>query len=336
MIQETEHTQTSRVPARRTAKSSASAPPVPALSIVVPVSQDRSDIGEMYLRYREVVRGLGIAHEFIYVAGYDVPQALNALRALKEKEHDKRLRIVILRRWMGEAAALGCGFRHARGETILTLPADPQIDHADIPHVLAALDGADMAVGRPRPVTSSPVEHWRARAFHRLLRLLFGHGFNDPVCVVWAMRRPVIDEIMVYGPQLHLLRLLASERGFRTREVSTHEGRTGATLRFSLSGRLRIALDILALYLVLKFTRTPLRFFGMIGLPVLLVGLVYTSALGIARLFFRVGLASRPALILGVLMIVLGIQILALGLIGELIVFATGRRLKDYTVEKIV
>jgi Glycosyl transferase family 2 len=333
MIQEAEHARTSRVAAPHETDSLASVPPVPTLSIVVPVSQDRSDIGETYLRYREIVRGLGIAHEFIYVAGYDMPQSLNALRALKE--HDKRLRIVILRRSMGEAA-LGSGFRHVRGETILTLPADPQIDPADIPRVLAALDGADMAVGRPWPVTSSPVEHWQARAFHRLLRLLFGHGFNVLVCVVCAMRRPVIDEIMVYGPQLHLLPLLASERGFRTREVSTHEGRTGAAMRFSLSGRLRIALDILALYLVLKFTRTPLRFLGMIGLPVLLVGLVYTVVLGIARLFFGVALASRPILILGVLMIVLGIQILALGLIGELIVFAAGRRLKDYTVEKIV
>jgi hypothetical protein len=333
MIQKAEHAWTSRAAAPYETDSLASVPPVPALSIVVPVSQDRSDIGETYLRYREVVRGLGIAHEFIFVAGYGAPQALNALQALKE--HDKRLRIVILRRWVGEAA-LGSGFRRARGETILILPADPQIDPADIPRVLAGLDGADVAVGRPWPVTSSPLEHWQARASHRLLKSLFGHGFNDRVCVVWAMRRPVLDEIMVYGPKLHLLPLLALERGFRMREVTTHEGRTGAAMRLSLSGRLRIALEILALYLVLKFIRTPLRFFGRIGLPVLLVGLVYTGGLGIARLFFRVGLASRPALILGVLMIVLGIQILALGLIGELIVFATGRRLKDYTVEKIV
>jgi hypothetical protein len=150
------------------------------------------------------------------------------------------------------------------------------------------------------------------------------------------MGRSVIDEIVVYGLQHHLLPLLASERGFKTREVDVHQSRTGAAMGLSMLGRLRSALDILALYLVLKFTRTPLRFFAMIGLPLLLVGLMYTGALGIARLFYGVSLANRPGLILGVLLIVLGIQILALGLIGELIVFATGRRLKDYTVEKIV
>src|SRR5262245_5914208 len=98
MIQKAEHAWTSRVAAPYETDRLAGVPPVPALSIVVPVSQDRSDIGETYLRYREVVRGLGIAHEFIYVAGNDAPQALHALRALKE--HDKRLRIVNLRRWM--------------------------------------------------------------------------------------------------------------------------------------------------------------------------------------------------------------------------------------------
>ena len=100
--------------------------------------------------------------------------------------------------------------------------------------------------------------------------------------------------------------------------------------------RVGVLLDILALYLVLKFTKKPLRFFGMIGLPILFVGLLSSGGLAIARLAYGVPLADRPALILAVLLIVLGIQILALGLIGELVIFASGRRIKEYTIERIV
>jgi len=106
--------------------------------------------------------------------------------------------------------------------------------------------------------------------------------------------------------------------------------------RFSLRSRLRLALDAISLYVVLKFTHKPLHFFGALGLPILLLGLIFTGALAVSRVFFGVPLADRPALILGVLLIVLGIQVIALGLIGEIIIFTSGKRIKDYTVEKVL
>ncbi|MGH6884866.1 MAG: glycosyltransferase [Geminicoccales bacterium] len=311
--------------------------PAPArtrLSVVVPVNQDRPDLAEVYRSYEEIVGGLGISYELIYLVGRESGRALATLKQLKAE--GGRLQIVVFGQWLGEAAALTSGVKQARGEIILTLPADPQIDPADLPRVIAALDDCDMAVGRRWPLVSSPLQRLQARAFHWLLKSLFGHSFNDLVCRVRACRHEVLDEIGVYGLQHHFLPLLASERGFRTREINVRQGRTGASVRLGLLGGLRVALDILALYLVLKFTKRPLRFFGMVGLPVLGVGLAYTGALAIGRLFFGMPLADRPALILGVLLIVLGIQILALGLIGELIVFATGRKLKDYSIERIV
>jgi hypothetical protein len=92
----------------------------------------------------------------------------------------------------------------------------------------------------------------------------------------------------------------------------------------------------MALFIVLKFIFKPLRFFGTAGVPILLVGLLYTGSLAFNRMFFGTPLADRPALILGVLLIVLGIQVIALGLIGEIIIFASGKRIKDYTIEKIL
>ena len=93
---------------------------------------------------------------------------------------------------------------------------------------------------------------------------------------------------------------------------------------------------MLSLYVVLKFIHKPLRFFGTIGVPILLIGSIFTGDPGISRLFFGVPLADRPALILGALLIVLGIQVIALGLIGEIIIFVAGKRIKDYTIDRIL
>jgi hypothetical protein len=165
---------------------------------------------------------------------------------------------------------------------------------------------------------------------------LFGHSLSDLVCRVRACRRGVLDEIGVYGFQHHFVPLLAQQQGFTVHEVDVKPGPASVTVRRSPFVYLGILLDILALYVLLRFTKKPLRFFGSIGMVVLIPGLLFTAGLAVARLFYGVPLADRPALILGVLMIVLGIQVIALGLIGEIVIFASGRRIKDYTVEKIV
>jgi hypothetical protein len=154
---------------------------------------------------------------------------------------------------------------------------------------------------------------------------------------VRAWRRPVIEEVVMHGVQPHFLPLLAGERGFRITQVDVRPGLTGLHgVKLGLLDRLRVGLDILALYLVLKFTKKPLRFFGMLGLPLLALGLLGCVALTVARLLYGVPLADRPALVLAVLMVVLGIQVIALGLIGELVIFASGRRIKEQVIERIV
>jgi glycosyltransferase involved in cell wall biosynthesis len=308
------------------------------LSAIIPLVGDRTDVPEVYQAYREAISSIGLPYELIYVVSEEASTALADLTALSAG--DERLKIVIFARRSSEAEALSSGFRHAGGDIILMLSADRQVDPADLHRVVAELDQYDMAVGRRWPETGGAITaRLQTAAFHWLLKLLFGHSFNDLLCRVRACRREVLGELVGYGLQPHFLPVVAGERGFRVREVSVRPGsaepsRGGANL--GGFGRLRIILDILALYMVLKFIKTPLRFFGLLGLPVLLVGLAYTGWLAFARLFLGIALADRPALVLGVLLIVLGIQIIALGLIGEIIVFVSGKRIKDYTIDRIL
>lgn len=304
------------------------------VSVIIPVLTEYPTAAETFAAYNEALAATARPVEFLYVLGPNAPRTLEELTRLKDA--GEPLAIVVLSRVDSETAALDGGLRHARGETIMTLPAFAQVEPADLPEVLAALSDCDMVVaGR----ASRSKGTWQARLFHWSIRVLFRRAFDDLVCRARVCRRLVLEEIIGYSGQAHFLPLLASERGFRVREVTVREGSPDSSstgvVGMALS-RLRLTLDGLALFFVLKFFRRPLRFFGAFGLPILLVGLLYTGALGIGRLFFGIGLADRPALILGVLMIVLGIQVIALGLIGEIIIFASGKRIKDYAVEKVL
>jgi hypothetical protein len=320
------------------------AEPAEIVSVIVPVMQDDDGgLTEAYRAYRAALEGAsgraqggGRAVEFVYVLAGGTPRARAALGALKEA--GEPLVLVLLSRSENEAAALRSGVQHARGETILTLSPYPQVEPDELPRLLEALAGCDMVVARRAQFAASTGDSFQVAVLHWLIRKLFGRTFGDLVCRVRACRRSVFEEIAGYGTQHHFLPLLATERGFRLREVEVrqHQDPASASRSSGLRARLRLTFDILALFVVLKFVRKPLRFFGTLGLPILLLGLGFTAWLAFERLVLGVGLADRPALVLGILLIVLGIQVIALGLIGEIIIFASGKRLKDYTVERIL
>jgi glycosyltransferase involved in cell wall biosynthesis len=314
--------------------------PIQMVSAIIPLLHDEGGIAEAHRAYQSALAGDTRQMEFLYVLDRRWHQALAALTALKRS--GEPLTLIVRSRWDGEGAALRSAFERARGDTVLILPASPQVDPRDVPKVLEQLGHSDMAVANRAMLRSSWFDAVQTRLFRGLVRLLFGHTINDPVCRVRAYRRQVLQEIAGYSVQQHFSPLLAAERGFQVAEVEVRPSQPTASAAPRQSGfglllsRLRLTLEALSLYVVLKFIHKPLRFFGTAGLPILLIGLIYTGYLGISRLFFGVPLADRPALILGALLIVLGIQVIALGLIGEIIIFVAGRRIKDYTIEKIL
>jgi glycosyltransferase involved in cell wall biosynthesis len=317
----------------------AEAPTAGLVSAIVPILHDQSAVAELHQAYKTALAAAHREVEFLYVLDRRSRQALAALSALKDQ--GEPLRLIVLSRWDGEGAALRSAFQRARGSEIVILSASRQVDPHDVPKVLAGLDANDMVVARRTTDSSSWFEALQARLFQRLIRLLFGRTIADPVCRVRACRRQVLDDVAAYSVQQHFLPLLAAESGFRVAEIEVGRGdptEDGAGLfgRFSLPSRLRLAFEAISLFIVLKFIFKPLRFFGAVGVPILLAGLAYTGFLAASRLLYGMPLADRPALILGVLLIVLGIQVIALGLIGEIIIFASGKRIKDYTVEKIL
>ena len=330
-------------PASQTPHLAATPAPGPTtieiISAIIPVLRDEGAVAELHRDYKAALAAEGREVEFLYVLDRRAAKALAALSALKDT--GEPLTLIVLSRWDGEGAALRSAFQRARGGIVLLLSAGRQVDPEDLPKVLEGLAGHDMAVAKRATPGGSWFQGVQARLFQWLIRTLFGRVIADPVCRVRACRREVLEDTVGYSVQQHFLPLLAAERGFRIAEVEVRRGQpTEDSVRrfggFSILSRLRLAFEATSLFVVLKFVHKPLRFFGTAGLPILLVGLVYTGFLGFSRLFFGMPLADRPALILGVLLVVLGIQVIALGLIGEIIIFASGKRIKDYTIEKIL
>lgn len=304
-----------------------------SLSMIVVVLVDEPGIIESYHAYRQALDSGGRRIEFIYVLDESKPRALAGLKQLADE--GEPLKVVSLSRWDDEIGALQSGVRRASGEIILTLPAVLQVEPDDLDKVIAAVEGADMAAAQRPAFGTSWLYRWQDRLFHGTLRTLFGRPLRDLVCRVRAYRRATLEEILGFSTQQHFLPILAADRGFRINTVDVAV-RQNSVPHARFGSQFRLLSDTIALFFVLKFVRKPLRFFGAIGLPLLAGGLVFTGLLAVGRLLFGMPLADRPILILGVLLIVLGIQIIALGLIGEIIIFASGKRTKEYTVDKIV
>ena len=308
----------------------------PSLSVIVPVgARSAADLGALYREYRAGIAATGTTHEFIFVLDGPRPEARRALETLLREGED--FTMVNLTRNFGEAAALMAGVERSSGGTILTLPAYPQVEPADIRKLLAALSTTDMAIGYRWPRHGNALDRVRRAAFHGLVKFVTGARLRDLGCGARAIRRQVLEEIDLYGDQHRFLPILTMRLGFRVSEVPLRQSALDRHGRiYRPREYMHHLLDLFSIFFLMRFTKKPLRFFGMLGAGTFGVGAVLIAYLGFDRLLFSEPLADRPALLLAALLLVLGMQIFALGLLGELIIFTHARGLKDYRVEEII
>ncbi|HEY3851300.1 MAG TPA: glycosyltransferase [Steroidobacteraceae bacterium] len=305
------------------------------VSVIVPVGERQTPAPDLYAEYKAGLAALGAPYELIFVLDGPRPSFESALIRLAAE--GAPVKIVSLTRKFGEATALMVGFEHARGGVILTLPAYLQVEGGEIGKLVAALAGADMAVGYRDPRASNWFQTLRRRAFHGFLQMVTRLSFRDLGCNARALKRKVLEEIHLYGDQQRFFPILAERQGFRVSEVALRQSagdRHNETYRpsnYTLG-----FLDIFTVFFLVRFTKKPLRFFGMVGVAMFAVGILQLLYLVFDRIYFHSPLADRPALLLASLLLVLGVQIFALGLLGELIIFTHAGGAKDYKVDRII
>lgn len=305
------------------------------LSVIVPVGSRRGDAREIHAEYKSGLDAIGVTYELIFVLDGRREPFASQLRELVAS--GQAMTVISLSRQYGEATAIMAGFEHSSGRMIMTLPAYHQVDPADLGVLVGALEDVDLATARRWPRAGGLLERLRRGVFHGLLKWLTGLRFRDLGCGARAFQRRVLEEIQLYGDQHRFLAVLADRHGFRVAEVDLRQSPRDRLQGFHKPREyVRSLLDILTVLFLVRFTKRPLRFFGMLGVGTFIVGALLILWMVLERMVFDVALADRPALLLSSLLAVLGLQLFALGLLGELIIFTHARAIKDYQIERVI
>lgn len=309
--------------------------PETALTVVVPLRDERDSLPELHRRLRESLDPLGRPVEFIYVDDGSVDGSFETLREIHAREPG--VRVIRFRRSFGKAAALAEGFACARGRIIVTIDADLQDDPAEVPRLIAALEdgGLDLVSGWKRRRHDPLSKRLPSRLFNWVTGRVTGIRIHDMNCGLKAYRHEVVAELRVYGGLYRFLPAFAHWKGFRVGEVEVqHHARRFGRSKYGWRRLLDGFFDLLTVILTTRYTRRPLHFFGGAGALLGLGG--FAICLYILGLWARFGdIRNRhPLLILGVLLLLLGVQLVSTGLMAELIVRFRGEGRSDASVRE--
>ena len=303
-----------------------------SLTAVVPVLHEASGLEETHAYYRRALETAAERVRIVYVVDGPLPQTRTTLRTLKRR--GEPIDVLMFPQPFGEAAALSVGLQAADADAVVTMPAEPQLDADDLPLLLAGLQRADVVIGRRSHMMDE--SRGRGSKLDALVNRIFKTSMRDVRSPVRALSGEAARELIFYGNQYRFVPLMAQSQGFVVTEVDVRTRRAGRRPGRILPLDLSLVLDLCTMYFLLRFMRKPFRFFGGFGFTVLALGLVLTAWLIVGRLFLGVPLVDRPALILTTLLVVLGIQVISVGLIGEIVTFTYAKDIKDYRVERLV
>ena len=303
--------------------------PQPDVTVIVPVTERPVSLAELYEEYSEALKSSGRTFEYIFVVEPWHQGSVAVLRDLVER--GEPIRVVEAGHMIGESAMLKLAAGNARGRTLVVLPAYHRVVATAIPDAVAAVEqGADLANCRRWPRHDSWLNRVQTRILHSAVTGLPRRTVRDVGSGVRAMRPEVLRDIPLYGDFFRFLPVLALRDGYSVVEIDAAQHPRDTALRVYPPGvYMRRAIDVFGLFFLSRFTYKPLRFFGLIGSLLSGVGALILIVMFIQRLGGQ-GLADRPLLLLGVLIFTLGVQAIALGLIGEIIVHFNAQGHRSY------
>lgn len=312
------------------ARSAKSAPVDGGVSVVVPVTGEPDQLADLYREYATPFREEGRDFEFIFVAAPSAAAAVPQLSDLIAAGHPVR---ALVAQTLSEATLLRVGASVARGGVVVTLPAFRRVEAPALLDLVRRVEeGADFAVARRWPRRDAWINRLQSRVYHTLTKALRSEQLHDVSSGVQAMRRDVINDLPLYGDLLRFLPILALGAGFSVAEIDAPQHPADQRTRIYHPGvYLRRLVDVVGLFFLVRFTEKPLRFFGLLGATGFLAGSAVLLLLFVERML-GTAVADRPLMIVGVLLMVLGVQALGLGLVGEIIVHLHIRRTRRYRV----
>jgi glycosyltransferase involved in cell wall biosynthesis len=310
----------------------------PWLSVVIPFFNEEENVRPLHDEIVRALGGVGRPYEVVAVDDGSTDRTLATLESIVKD--DSRWSVVVLRRNFGQTAALSAGFDHAKGDVIVTLDGDLQNDPADIPRLLELIQDHDVVSGwraeRKDPFLSRRLPSMLA---NRLISVTTGVRLHDYGCTLKAYRRVVVDNLRLYGELHRFIPAIASWMGIAIAEVKTnHRPRRFGRSKYSIVRTVRVLLDLIAVKFLLRFSTSPIQIFGGLGLAVGAGGgglLLYLAGL---KLLAGQPIGGRPLLLLAILLLILGVQLVGMGLLGEMVarVYHETQRKPIYMVQRTI
>lgn len=309
------------------------------LSIVIPLYNEEENIRPLYTQLKAALEPPNLSYELIIVDDGSTDSSFAILKELHSA--DRRLKVIRFRRNFGQTAAFSAGFDLARGEVVITMDADLQNDPADIPRLLAKIEeGYDIVSGwrvnRRDPFLTRRLPSIIA---NRLISETTNIRLHDYGCSLKAYRKEIVKNIRLYGELHRFIPAVASWMGVQVAEVPVnHRPRRYGRSKYGLSRTIKVFLDLITVRFLLSYSTRPIHIFGALGLFFSAIGIILGLHLTWVKFVLGQNIGNRPLLMLAVLLVVLGVQMITMGLLGELVVRtyheAQGKRI--YVIREIL
>jgi glycosyltransferase involved in cell wall biosynthesis len=290
----------------------------PELSVVIPVRNESPNIKPLYDELTDTLVHFGRGYELVIVDDGSTDGTFEELAALQAR--DPRVRVIRFRRNFGQTAAFAAGFAHARGKLVVTSDGDLQNDPRDIPAMVALIErGHDIVCGWRKDRKDALVTRRLPSVLaNKLISWATGVSLHDYGCSLKVFRAEVVKPLRLYGEMHRFLPAMASQLGVSIAEVVVnHRARRAGTSKYGLSRTIRVLLDLATVKFLLSYSTRPLQIFGLLGLVAGGLGALISGYLAYIRLFMHQGIADRPLLLLGVMLVFIGVQLVTFGLLAE-------------------
>ena len=298
------------------------------LTIIIPVLDEEASIPELVDRIRRVCDGAGFSFNVWLIDDGSTDDSWDVIEAMHEL--DPRFAGLKLRRNYGKSAAMALGFKRADGKYVVTMDGDLQDDPAEIPGLIALLEtGYDLVSGWKKKRQDPISKRISSKFFNFVTRQMTGISLHDFNCGLKAYRLEVVKSVKLHGELHRYIPLLAAWEGYTriTEKVVQHHPRKYGRTKFGFERYIRGFLDLLSVFFMTRFASRPMHFFGMFGTLAFMGGFAISLWISIDKLVYGNPIGDRPLLLLGVMMILVGIQMFTTGLIGQMIILPRMERL---------
>ena len=308
----------------------------PLISVVIPTYNEQDSLHELADRLEHVLKTEAKGnYEVIFIDDGSDDNTYSVIKEINKKNN--RFKSIRFRRNYGKSAALSVGFKRAKGAVIITMDADLQDDPDEIPNLMAKIrDGYDLVSGWKKKRNDPINKTLPSKFFNFVTSKASGIKLHDFNCGLKAYRSETAKSLDIYGEMHRYLPVLAHWNGFRITEIPVlHHPRKHGVTKFGASRYVKGFLDLLTLLFTSRYLKRPLHFFGTLGTLLGLLGFGIDAWLTIEWLMGDTFLSNRPAALLGIGLIIVGVQLVSLGLLGEMIV-KNFKRDEEYQIKEIL